>query len=435
MPSRKPSEPAEAVQATRQICLYSGCRQPALEGQRWCATHTDPKYHQRRPSRCPKRPCARPGCHNYAMRGSDRCRVHHPQLGTPFPPSLESDGCAYAGCRNRVAPGQLWCAQHADPKYHQRRLSRYPKRFCAHPGCRKYARHDMEYCSSHDTPAKREGGLRRAPCPRCAHPGCRKYALRGERYCMHHHPDRPRPPRAPRKSSSPKIPCAQPGCQSWAMHGQKYCYVHRTPQGRAYASRPHAVHCAFPDCKKWALIGQEYCYAHSTEERRQNALLRRQGHRSLPCSYPGCRKRAMIGQNWCRQHHPMGNADAAALMRQHGFYSKYYSQKEFRFALEAAGVEDIKQELVLARLTLRRVIDKYEQSPQELEDVLAFSEILFRGAGLISRLLKLDRQLDPNYYRQKAEERLLMKLFGVNSMEEVEAILEEIDRMEKEEGK
>lgn len=361
MPTQKPSEPIKAAQAPRQICRYSGCRQPALEGEHWCATHTDPKYHQRRPSR-------------------------------------------------------------------------YPKRFCAHPGCHNYARHDMDYCSSHDTPAKREGGLRRAPCPRCAHPGCRKYALRGGQYCMHHHPDRPRPPRAAKKSSAPKIPCAQPGCKSWAMHGQKYCYVHRTPQGRAYASRPHPARCAFPDCKSWAIQGQKYCYAHRTEERRQNALRRRQGHRSPPCSHPDCRKRAMIGQHWCRQHHPMGNADAAALIRQHGLYSKYYSHEEFRLALEAAGIEGIKQELALARLTLWRAIEKYEQSPQELKDTVDLLDIVTRSVGHITRLVKLDHQLDPTPYQEQAGQRRALKMLGMDSMEELEAFLEETEKKQKKPG-
>ena len=350
--------------------------------------------------------------------------------------------CRYAGCRQPAQPGQPWCAGHAGPQHHQRRPSRYPKRFCAHPGCRSYARRDGDYCASHDTPAKREGGLRRAPCPRCAHPGCRKHALRGERYCMHHHPDRPRPPRAANVNvgvglaptpRAPKIPCAQPGCRNWAMHDQPYCYGHRTPQRRA--SRPDPVHCAFPDCKNWAVVGQPYCRAHGTEERRRNALHRRQGRRSPPCAHRGCRKRAMLDQQWCRQHHPMGNADAAALQRQHGLYSKYFTLREFCQALEAAGVEGIKPELALARLVLLRAIEKYLQSPQRLADTLALANTVFRGVGHIAKLVQLDRLLDPilhqEKYQEKADERLMLETFNVNTLEELDAILDELDKTDR----
>ena len=131
----------------------------------------------------------------------------------------------------------------------------------------------------------------------------------------------------------------------------------------------------------------------------------------------------------------MGNADAAALQRQHGLYSKYYSHREFRFALQAAGVEGIKQELALARLVVLRAFAKYQQSSRGFEDTLAWAEIVIRGVGRIAKLVQLDYQLDPilyqEKYQEKADERLMLETFNVDTLEELEALLDEMEKMDE----
>lgn len=87
---------------------------------------------------------------------------------------------------------------------------------------------------------------------------------------------------------------------------------------------------------------------------------------------------------------PVGNQNR----RLHGFYGRYYREDELADLVNLAVDDSLVDEIVAARVALRRVVGMLTDEAVMVQDRAVLADLVFRGAASVGRLVRLKQQLE-----------------------------------------